>query len=392
MTIDACSLSHLGMAKAFCGGAGANEYVFTVEAPAGLAWPEQVAAVERTYDAMLHARGLSRNSAVFRRIFLSDSLNQSPAVLACGLASVPAASPVAVSIVQQPPLSGAKIAMLAYHIDGPIEKKRLSDRHLLVRRSGCRHVWSTSLRARQVGVAATAVEAGTGTQDAFADLISALAGQGATLRDHCVRTWIYMTDVDLFYAGMVAARTRLFEQNGLGRTGHTIASTGIEGGGLRHGDIVTMDAYSIADLTPGQIHYLNDFEHMCRSNDYAVTFERGTRISYADRAHLLISGTASIDKVGQVLHIGNVVAQLHRAVENVEALLHAGGARLSDMLYWIVYVRDASDYPLVKAAWSEYAADVPAVFVRGAVCRPQWLIEIEGVAAIPNTDPELPVF
>ena len=55
-------------------------------------------------------------------------------------------------------------------------------------------------------------------------------------------------------------------------------------------DTVLMDAYSNLDLLPEQISFLNDFDRLCATKDYNVTFERGTRVAYADRAHHFISG------------------------------------------------------------------------------------------------------
>ena len=57
-----------------------------------------------------------------------------------------------------------------------------------------------------------------------------------------------------------------------------------------------MDAYSILDLASEQVSYLNDFDRLCPTTDYNVTFERVTRVAYADRSHHFISGTASIDR------------------------------------------------------------------------------------------------
>ncbi|MFX5752317.1 hypothetical protein ABTE32_23135, partial [Acinetobacter baumannii] len=61
---------------------------------------------------------------------------------------------------------------------------------------------------------------------------------------------------------------------------HYIASTGIEGGCSHRFDVVLMDAYSVLDLEQGQISYLNDFDRLCATKDYKVTFERGTRVAY----------------------------------------------------------------------------------------------------------------
>ena len=145
-------------------------------------------------------------------------------------------------------------------------------------------------------------------------------------------------------------------------------------------DLVMLDAYSILGLHPEQISYLNDFDMLCPANRYNVTFERGTRISYADRAHYFISGTASVDKEGNTLYLGNILKQLDRTIENMSSLLKAGKASLSDMMYMIVYLRDLSDFDRVKERLGKILPLVPTIFVKAAVCRPEWLIEIEGVA------------
>ena len=107
---------------------------------------------------------------------------------------------------------------------------------------------------------------------------------------------------------------------------------------------------------------------------------------------MFISGTASINPGGEVLHSGDVLLQLDRALENVAALLAAANANLEDMAHWIVYLRDPGDAERIRAALEERIADVPVMLVAGAVCRPGWLIEIEGLAIAPNTDDSLPQF
>ena len=76
---------------------------------------------------------------------------------------------------------------------------------------------------------------------------------------------------------MVEARTELFARHGLTRETHYLASTGIEGSCSHRYDTVLMDAYSILGLAPQQVSYLNDFDRLCATKDYNVTFERGTR-------------------------------------------------------------------------------------------------------------------
>jgi len=107
----------------------------------------------------------------------------------------------------------------------------------------------------------------------------------------------------------------------------------------------------------------------------------GTRIRFGDRSHLHISGTASIDRYGNVLHPGDVRKQTSRAIENIRALLEPHGAGLSDMAYIIVYIRNFKDANKVLEILNrELPGEIPRIFLEGAVCRPTWLVELEGVA------------
>jgi len=377
--------------KSFAGKAGGSEHFICVQGRAGLGVDQQTRLIEARYAEACQALSLKPETAIFRRIFVSDVLNQFPLVNDSGLVRQSADNPVAVSIVQQPPLPGAKIALLAYHVeaDAPIAKHRLAPKHVLVKKNGLSHLWSTRLCA---GADQSEGSALTQTRGVFGELIDALASQGGSLREHCVRTWLFLKDVDVFYDGMVEGRRELFARHGLSRDTHFIASTGIEGACAHRHDLVAMDAYSILGLAPTQISYLNDFDRLCPTANYGVTFERATRIAYADRAHNFISGTASIDHAGRVVHPGDVLGQLERALGNVDSLLDAGEAGLSDMMYVIVYLRDPTDFARVDAYLAENLPGIPFLIVQAAVCRPEWLVEIEGVAVTANEAPELPDF
>jgi hypothetical protein len=57
--------------------------------------------------------------------------------------------PVAVSMVQQPPLPEAKLALPACHRQdtAPLAKRQIAPQHVLIRNNGARHLWSTRLCA-----------------------------------------------------------------------------------------------------------------------------------------------------------------------------------------------------------------------------------------------------
>ena len=131
---------------------------------------------------------------------------------------------------------------------------------------------------------------------------------------------------------------------------------------------------------PEQQRYLYALSHLNKTIEYGVTFERGTLMQYGDRNHIYISGTASINNQGEVIHVGDIRRQTERMWENVSALLNEGGMDFSDIMQIIVYLRDSADYQLVKHMFDERFPDTPFVITLAPVCRPTWLIEMECIA------------
>ena len=103
-------------------------------------------------------------------------------------------------------------------------------------------------------------------------------------------------------------------------------------------------------------------------------------MEYGDRAHVFISGTASIDNKGNVLYLGDIVRQTHRMWDNVEALLSEADTAFDDVMQMVVYLRDAADYATVQRMFSERFPHTPTVIALAPVCRPTWLIEMECIA------------
>ena len=309
------------------------------------------------YGDLVRANGFDPASAVFRRIFLSDIVNQPAAVRESPLVADSAGGPVAVSLVQQPPLPTAKVALLAYHVDG--------DATLAKRRLG--PAWS-----RSQGRAAASVEHRAdhrprppwrfqlrGNRDRLQPPGRGAGRQGGVLEADCLRTWFFVKGVDVFYQDLVDCRNAIFARHGLTMDTHYLASTGIEGACGGRYEVVGLDAYSVIGLQRRQVSYLNALELIGATHDYGVAFERGTRVAYADRAHSFISGTASIDPAGNVVHPGDVLRQLDRALVNVEGLLRSGGATLADMMHLTVYLRDLADCAWCGRRWRSACPGCP---------------------------------
>jgi enamine deaminase RidA (YjgF/YER057c/UK114 family) len=144
-----------------------------------------------------------------------------------------------------------------------------------------------------------------------------------------------------------------------------------------------LGCYALKGFKPEQQHYLYAATHLNRTSEYGVTFERGTILQFGDRNHAIISGTASINNKGEVMHEGDIEKQTHRMWENVEALLAEAGMTMDDAVQLIVYLRDGADYENVCRMFREKYPNIPTVFTLAPVCRPTWLIEMECMAIRP---------
>ena len=349
---------------------GVNEYHVVIRVKnLMLSYSQQLGAVLDAYQHIVEQK-LKGSVAVMKRYFLSDPANQADEVLANDV------SDCAKSIVGQAPLDGSKIGLWCYLMTG-VGSRLLSSGLYEVTYETYRHLWNGSAHN-------LAANSEYQTRLLFNEYIMQLAQEGCTLKDNCLRTWLFVNDIDLNYGGVVRARNQVFFTQGLTHDTHYIASTGIGGCGHDPNVLTQMDNYAVAGLRPGQVHYLYAPTHLNRTSDYGVSFERGTYVDYEDRRQVLISGTASIDNKGQIVHPRDVVSQTHRMWENVGALLAEAGCTYENVMQMIVYLRDPADYAVVSRLYEERFPGKPYIIVHAAVCRPGWLVEMECMALKAN--------
>ena len=324
----------------------------------------QMARIQQAEKIFMEMKDAQGSSIVFKRYFLSDAANQVPIIQEHDACTI--------SYIQQPPLDGSKVAVWIYMQKGT-EVKPMNN-STVVRHNGYQHVWTFGLMDP---TSATSYMQTWQILFIYVDILNLFH---ATLEANCIRTWFFVRDVDTQYGGLVKSRKECFVEQGLTPETHYIASTGIGGTPSNTKALVQLDSYSMTGFEPEQRRYLYALSHLNRTIEYGVTFERGTLIQYGDRNHIYISGTASIDNRGEVLHVGNVQQQISRMWENVEALLCEGGMRFDDVMQIIVYLRDGADYQLVKNLFDQKFPHIPTVITLAPVCRPTWLIEMECIA------------
>lgn len=358
--------------SAFESHGGINEYhLIATTSGYHLPFADQLRHLHRAIDSALREMGID-DKPVMMRYLLSDPANQR--------SLIPPHANCAVSIAGQPPLDGSKCAIWAYVQQGMLIETL---KHNLVKahHGAYTHVWAT-----QIAPALESSECCTGK--ALTEYGDMLTENTMSLADNCMRTWFFVRDIDEKYAGLVKARNEVFAANGLTPATHFIASTGIAGSnGLKNAP-VTMDAYAVGGIHPAQVKYIQALSHLNPTHQYGVAFERATAIDYGDRRHVLISGTASIDNKGNVVHVGDISGQCLRMLENVQALLKQARCGWDDVTHAIVYLRDPADYAVTSEILRGKLPELPIVIVQAAVCRPQWLIEMECMAIAPQSKPD----
>lgn len=332
-----------------------------------LTYTEQLASIMETFS-QIRKTELKGAETVMKRYFVSDAANQSDELMNWELES----PSCALSVIQQGPLNGTKIALWAYLLTG-VQTRALPSGLYEASHGAYRHLWLTGGNCK-------AKDSERQTRIILNDYIMQLANEGLSLANNCIRTWFFVNDVDLNYAGVVKARNEVFITQNLTDKTHFIASTGIGGRQADPHVLSQMDAYAIDGIQKEQITYLYAPTHLNRTSDYGVSFERGTYIDYGDRRHVFISGTASINNKGEIVHRGDVKAQCHRMWENVETLLAEAGCTFDDVAQMIVYLRDPADYEVIRELYQERFPEKPWVIVNAKVCRPGWLIEMETMA------------
>lgn len=364
---------------------GVTEYHVMIHVqPVGKKFQEQMMAVAGAAGELLSGR-LAGGVVLFKRYFLSDAANQKSVLdlyeresVCAGAATESVGAAPAYTIVEQPPLDGSKIALWMYVLvpdkqdaEGFVYTEKADFRSL--EHHGYRHLfWH--------GTIAEHLDSKEQSYKLWESYLNALAMQRANLAEHCIRTWFFVQNVDVNYAGVVQARNEVFDREGLTCNTHFIASTGICGRFSTPQEIVGMEAYAIVGIRPEQIGYLYARDYLNPTYEYGVAFERGTYVDYGDRRQVFISGTASINNRGEVVYPGDIVRQTLRMWENVAALLAEAGMDFSDVGHMIVYLRDPSDYDVVNELFECRFPDIPRVFVWAPVCRPGWLIEMECMA------------
>lgn len=218
---------------------------------------------------------------------------------------------------------------------------------------------------------------------AYARINHLLHGRGYP---HWLRMWNYLADI---LAGEgEAERYRLFNQGRakalelkqeFERQLPAATAIGTPEGGLL---IYFLGAARVAGVRAENPRQVPAIEYPRQYGLKSPNFSRATRVEWADGGDLLVSGTASV--VGhETRHAGDLAAQLDETLANLEHLVaHAGQQRGAGCYLpqgFRLYLKNPEQLDSLLPALRAHFGAVPITCLQGTVCRPDLLIEIEGI-------------
>lgn len=380
-TATSCSVSHWSSSVH-----DAAEYFFCIRPTRHDDFQTDINALFDTYNSALANVGADWASAFACTFFVSDIVNQEALLRRHSILETLTRSECAVTIIQQPPLSG-RIALLAHHV-----VNHRSDSSLATPAPSANGASAPRMHLMRGLISTTTGPAVEQTAALLETASKSLEAEGATWKD-VVRTWYYLNDIDRDYTEFNRARNRAFNKANINAPDCFPASTAIGGQTPDPNATLSMDMLVIPGLLPGQSNIITAPQHMNPTLEYGVRFARGRMVLFQDRRHIYISGTASIDTSGAIVHIGDVIAQTRRAIDNIIALLDEANAEPSALRYIIAYIRDAGDLAAVESIINDSPlASAVRIVVHAKVCRPGWLVEIEGFGVDGSGDPRFGAF
>jgi enamine deaminase RidA (YjgF/YER057c/UK114 family) len=286
-----------------------------------------------------------------------------------------------------------------------VEIRRLSERTVTTRHNGI--TWGHCANLVPETPAETVYDR---SLDAFRRMDRELAASGFRY-DQVVRTWLYLGDIVgpenqvTRYQQLNLARTDFYQnlrfigdrfQDGPSRVCYP-ASTCIGANGRD----VMMGCLALATDRPDVVRLPLENPRQIAAHDYdhrygpqTPKFSRAMAIICDGAATVLVSGTASILD-SETHHIGNVVGQTQETLDNIAALISEDnfrrhgqtglGATLDDMALMRVYVKRQEDFAAVRNVCKARLGELPVIYAVADVCRPDLLVEIEGIAFCSRT-------
>ncbi len=309
----------------------------------------------------------------------------------------------ATTYIPQPPCEGKLVSIEALGVGRAMEGvkiRRLSDRLVIATHSGVSWV-----HCGQIVPDTPARGVYDRSIDAFQKMAEMLAGVGIRF-EQVIRTWLYLGDIvgpegdTQRYKELNRARTDFYQDIRFSLASPPPgfnpkvypASTGIGSDGR---DVV-MSCIALSmerdDIIASPLEnplQTSAFDYSTTYGPRSPKFARAMALSCGPFATIFVSGTASITE-SETRHVGDVEGQTRQTLDNIEALISERnlcrhgmpglGTTLDGLALVRVYIKRREDYAKTRAVCEDRLGELPTVYAVADVCRPELLVEIEGIA------------
>jgi enamine deaminase RidA (YjgF/YER057c/UK114 family) len=379
-------------------------HVFAAAVPlGGSTLEEQAADALRTIEAVVDEEG-ARASIVHQAVFVADAAFIKPCRQL--IHDFYGEDLPATTYVRQRPCGGKMLAIEALGVgqgEKDVRIDRISEQLVIASHNGISWVHCAQVvpRVNTGGVCCH-------SSSAFAAMRSLLDQAGVRF-DQVIRTWLYLGDIVGMegsvqrYQELNRARTESFEgidfladrlphgaQNAQVRAFPASTGIGTEGNDIMMSCIaLATDRKDILAVPLENPRQTAAYAYAASYSPKSPKFARAMALSCGSHATIFISGTASITH-SETRHLGNAAKQTHETLDNIEALigernlachgLPGLGATIANLGLARVYIKRQEDYAQIHAACRERLGEVPTVYAIADVCRPELLVEIEGIA------------
>ncbi len=307
--------------------------------------------------------------------------------------------PPVTSFVWQAPADGSAVALEVWIVGGPnVYFERFGANTQAVTCGKVRWIYCTDSHPE------VAQNVHAATQAGFSRLIKELRHAGSGFED-VVRTWLYLggiTEADgdsQRYMELNRARADYYQTVQFGQNwsrplscSHYPASTGIgmNGRGVlltclalqSHREDILIRALENPQQTPA-------YDYSQGYSPQSPKFSRAMALRVGKSLTTWVSGTASIVK-SESCHCGDISKQTDQTIDNIAHLIstenlatHGLGkpsSGLESMAKLRVYIKNPEDYAACRSICEKRLPAVPILYSIADVCRPELLVEIEGVA------------
>jgi enamine deaminase RidA (YjgF/YER057c/UK114 family) len=305
------------------------------------------------------------------------------------------------NFVIQPPCCGAALALEAWAVAGDsVRIERFGPHALTVACDGLRWVYCGGIKPL-----ASLEGAYAQTLDALARMNNALGLAGSSLQQ-TLRTWFYLEGITRpetaawryqefnrarsdFYRDIVFCSSLFRPQcaqplypasTGIGMSAASllVSCVALE---TRREDVLLV-ALENPQQTPAYAYHTS-------YSSQSPKFSRAMALLLGDYMTTWISGTASIVS-SESRFPGDIEKQTEQTIDNIQRLISrdnfaahgvsGAGAGFEDLAKIRVYLKRPEDLAKCRAVCTRRFGSVPAIYAVADVCRPELLVEIEGVA------------